>query len=178
MTYRDAAPALWARIDVLERERARLQVKLERLSQRRRRQVRRRIAIWTLVAATSITLGWAAVRWYEHPRFMSHGYVPANSASVSVRSIHAVAEAWLANHEYACPTVDGLLRDKELAPSSDPHDPWGQPYVITCIGDDVSVTSSGPDRVLHTPDDVTVPAPKPDPDLGPRGAVLPFLDGR
>lgn len=177
MTYRDGVPALWARIDALERERARLQVKLERFSQRRRRQARRRIAIWTLIAATSITLGFAAVGGYAHPTFTHRGF-PANSASSSVRSIHAVAEAWLADHEFACPTVDGLLRDKELAPSSDPHDPWGQPYVITCIGDDVSVTSSGPDRVLHTSDDVTAPAPKPDSDRGPRGAVLPFLHGR
>lgn len=157
MAYRDGASSPWARIDALERERARLKVKLERLSQRRRRQARRRAAIWmsTLVAATSITLGFAAVEQCTSTRCCCGS--SRDSAKISANALRAVAEVWRVSHANDCPTVAGLIRPEELARSSDPHDPWGQPFVITCDGDGVSVTSSGPDRVLDTADDVRSP---------------------
>jgi len=55
--------------------------------------------------------------------------------------------------EGACPSVDDLVRAKQLEPQRT-LDPWGAPYRIHCEGDELRVVSAGPDGVEGTADDL------------------------
>ena len=59
------------------------------------------------------------------------------------------------NTEQRCPTPDQLVsHNYVVAPTL--VDPWGTSITISCTpGGDVVVRSAGPDRLLHTCDDIT-----------------------
>jgi len=84
---------------------------------------------------------------------------PADRASVvsSLKALHAVVEAWRANHADECPTVQRLIDERELAASTSVADPWGSPYKIVCEEDATRAISFGADRREGTADDVAVP---------------------
>ncbi|HMY17603.1 MAG TPA: type II secretion system protein GspG, partial [Polyangium sp.] len=52
-----------------------------------------------------------------------------------------------------CPTLKDLISAKQLD-GKKTDDPWGQPFIVHCDGQAVSVSSSGADRKEGTPDDV------------------------
>jgi len=54
----------------------------------------------------------------------------------------------------ACPTVEDLLAEGYLDPTTESTDGWGNAYRIECEGYTLHVTSSGPDEVPGTDDDV------------------------
>jgi hypothetical protein len=56
-----------------------------------------------------------------------------------------------------CPTVDALVSAEVIDEASANVDVWGSPWLITCDGTKVRVTSSGPDRAPDTADDISVP---------------------
>ena len=58
-----------------------------------------------------------------------------------------------------CPTVSQLVQEKILDKGTNSNDPWGQPYVISCDGDDITVSSAGPDKQKGNADDIAVPKP-------------------
>ncbi|HHH11156.1 MAG TPA: prepilin-type N-terminal cleavage/methylation domain-containing protein [Sorangium sp.] len=79
------------------------------------------------------------------------------TAKTTARSIRQVTIQYVALKGAGdCPTVQSLIAAKELDSAGDTEDPWGQPYNISCAGDDVTVSSSGPDRKEGTEDDIVV----------------------
>lgn len=79
------------------------------------------------------------------------------TATTDARNIRQVATQYMALRSGAeCPTVQSLIADKELDSSGNTVDPWGQPYKIVCEGDDITVTSPGPDKQEGNEDDVVV----------------------
>jgi prepilin-type N-terminal cleavage/methylation domain-containing protein len=58
-----------------------------------------------------------------------------------------------------CPTVDQLKQSGELDKGFNVKDPWGQPYKLSCEADDITCTSTGPDKKEGTDDDIIRPAP-------------------
>ncbi len=83
------------------------------------------------------------------------------TAKTTARSIRNVATQYLALKNGECPTVATLIAEKELDSAGDTKDPWGSQYVIRCEGDDVSVSSAGPDKKEGTQDDIMVGASTP-----------------
>ncbi len=75
-------------------------------------------------------------------------------------TIRTVATGHFATSPNDCPTVASLAAAKELV--ADKPDPWGTAYKISCVdpnapseaGDEVTVISAGPDRMMATADDV------------------------
>ena len=106
------------------------------------------------VAFTSVC--GAAAFAYTTPKFICS--FPGSDAKNTLKALHAVAEAWRANHAGRCPTPEQLKDEKELAASIDIHDAWAEPYEIRCDDESTTVISSGPDRKRGTADDITVPA--------------------
>ena len=81
------------------------------------------------------------------------------TATTDARNIRQVATQFIAlNSETDCPTVQTLIAAKELDSAGNTEDPWGQPYTINCDGDDITVTSPGPDKKDGTEDDIMVGA--------------------
>jgi general secretion pathway protein G len=79
------------------------------------------------------------------------------TATTDARNIRQVATQYMALRSGAeCPSVQTLIAEKELDSSGNTEDPWGQAYKIVCEGDDISVSSPGPDKQEGTEDDIMV----------------------
>jgi hypothetical protein len=122
-----------------------------RVSPARPRRIPWRAIAVVLVLASGIVASGVAV--FSVPKF---GGRPAKTP-LAVKSLHAVAEAWRANHGNECPTPQRLKEEKELAASSELIDAWGSPYVILCSDEATTVISFGPDKKARTEDDIVFP---------------------
>lgn len=62
------------------------------------------------------------------------------------------------NDSTDCPTIPMLIADGQIDRGRmTKEDAWGQPWHIACDERDATVTSTGPDRLLDTEDDIRVP---------------------
>jgi general secretion pathway protein G len=78
------------------------------------------------------------------------------TATTNARNIRAVATQFIALKGGDCPTVEVLIAERELDADGGGEDPWGGTYTISCSGDDISVSSPGPDGQEGTEDDIVV----------------------
>lgn len=69
----------------------------------------------------------------------------ARSGALSVRSASEMYLAMLPTSD--CPTTDDLVREGTLSAEAG-RDPWGEPYLVECTGEDIVVTSTHLDA-LH-----------------------------
>jgi hypothetical protein len=58
----------------------------------------------------------------------------------------------------ACPNLSDLITAGMMVEGAQRVDPWGTPWRIDCLGESVTVRSSGPDRREGTADDISAPA--------------------
>jgi prepilin-type N-terminal cleavage/methylation domain-containing protein len=80
------------------------------------------------------------------------------SAKTGARVVRTAIQQWqAANNESVCPSISQLVQEKHLDPGTSTNDPWGQPFAPVCADDEVTVTSSGPDKKKGTKDDISVP---------------------
>jgi len=102
---------------------------------------RRRRVPWWAIGAVLLGVGAlvGAVVIFSTPKFVSDR---APRTRNDLKAIHAVAEAWRANHGNECPTVQRLKDEKELASSTPIVDARGNPFVIRCTDDATFVISS------------------------------------
>lgn len=107
--------------------------------------------LWaTLLGFTLIAL--LALTAVALPRPCGSRVEQARTDSLAILS---ATELYLAQDPAApCPTVERLIDERILNGSSRTRDPWGKAFRITCGPDAIRVRSSGPDRLLGTPDDV------------------------
>ena len=110
------------------------------------------VEILIVLAIIGLIAGGIAV--YAVPKFQQ---AQKDSARNSEKALHAVAEAWRANHGMDCPTTQRLKDEKELAASSDINDAWGTPYKIQCDDESTTIVSNGPDKKEGTQDDIRFP---------------------
>lgn len=85
---------------------------------------------------------------------------PRPAARNDLRALYPVAEKYRVDHPGACPTVPQLVAEKELAQSAQStrtKDMWGSTFEIACEEDETYVSSRGPDHILGTADDITIP---------------------
>ena len=122
-----------------------------------RRAARRGVTLFEVlivVAILAMVAGGVAV--FALPRFKEAQVKTAKSGAQTIRQ--AVMQWQLSNADESCPTVSQLVSDKFLDTGSDNLDPWGQEYDIQCTGDEVMVSSGGPDKQKGGADDITVPS--------------------
>jgi general secretion pathway protein G len=110
------------------------------------------VEILIVLAIVGLIAGGIAV--YAVPKFQQ---AQKDNTKNSLKALHAVVEAWRANHGNECPTIQRLKDEKELAASSDINDAWGDPYKIQCDDDNTTVYSFGPDKKEGTQDDIRFP---------------------
>lgn len=112
------------------------------------------IEIMIVVAIIAMVVGGVAV--VAMPRMREAQVKTAETAARTVRN--AVNQWRLSNNDYGtCPTVSSLIQDKQLDSGQNTDDPWGSPFQINCVDDEVVVVSPGPDKKMGTKDDITVP---------------------
>jgi general secretion pathway protein G len=112
------------------------------------------IEIMIVVAIIAMVMGAVAV--VAIPKMKEAQISTCRSA---VRTVRSAVQQWqLSNNDYSsCPTVSQLVQDKQLDSAQATTDPWGGDFLIKCEGDDVVVSSNGPDKKQGGTDDIVIP---------------------
>ncbi|MCA9602391.1 MAG: type II secretion system protein GspG [Myxococcales bacterium] len=125
-----------------------------RLRARRHRRLSRRegmTLIEIMVVVIIMAMIAAAVGVAVFPMF---GKAKIKQAKTDTKTLQSAVELFLVNGGEGCPTVDDMLQSGELKKGTNTEDPWGTAFQINCEGDDVTVTSAGPDKQFGTEDDI------------------------
>jgi general secretion pathway protein G len=129
------------------------QALVARLARLRRARGVTLFEVLIVVAILAMVAGGVAV--FALPRFQDS---QKKTAEAGARTIRMAVQQWqAANNETSCPTVSQLIQDKQLDSGQNTNDPWGNAYSLSCTDDEVTVTSSGPDKKKGTKDDIAVP---------------------
>lgn len=121
---------------------------------RRRAGVRGVTLVEVLIVVAIMALIAGGVGFLVLPKYRDS---QVKQATIDARKIRGVATQYVAlNGGGDCPTVESLIDAKELDSEGGGQDPWGQPFEITCSGDDIAVASNGPDQQAGTEDDIVV----------------------
>jgi len=89
-----------------------------------------------------------------------NGKAKASTARLDACQVRRAATLRYVSDSYKCPTVASLVADKAITTAR--ADPWGTPFKIDCVdpsapseaGNEVTVTSAGPDAKMGTDDDI------------------------
>ncbi len=82
------------------------------------------------------------------------------AAKTACDTVRQATIQWKALHSGEdCPTVEQLKAEKDLDTGFSVKDPWGSPFKLSCDSDEITCTSSGPDKKDGTGDDIIVPKP-------------------
>jgi hypothetical protein len=150
----DFHETLLERRETVRSELATLDARIRALSRVARRERVRPALPWSLLATTVLILfvTSCAVLVATLPRLVESRVERARTDAQSIRS--AVEMHLAQNPRAACPTVRQLVSERILSTRSRTVDPWNGRFAITCVGEDVTVTSAGPDRSWGTVDDI------------------------
>jgi prepilin-type N-terminal cleavage/methylation domain-containing protein len=108
-----------------------------------------------LIVVAILAMVGGGVAAFALPKFRE---AQKTSAKTGARIVRTAIQQWqAANSESVCPSISQLVQEKHLDPGASTNDPWGQPYNSICADDEVTVTSSGPDKKKGTKDDIAVP---------------------
>src|SRR5690348_3343420 len=78
-----------------------------------------------------------------------------DSTRTDARTVKSAAEAWMAEHpDGECPSPTQLIEEDYLDRDRRIQDAWDQELRIECSGDEIAVTSSGPDGQFGNDDDI------------------------
>jgi general secretion pathway protein G len=122
---------------------------------KKRRLARGVTLIEVMIVVTILAMVAGGVAIFALPQFRKAQLKTATTAATTIRQ---AVQTWQStNVSSECPTVSQLTEDKTLDPGTDTNDPWGQPFAISCVDDDVVVSSKGPDTKKGTADDIAVP---------------------
>ncbi len=83
-----------------------------------------------------------------------------SQALSDARQMRSIAQMYYSEHRDSCPTAQSLIAAGEMDTRTKTNDPWGKPFVIACNGDELDVTSNGPDGQQGSADDITTAAPR------------------
>ncbi|MCC7541368.1 MAG: type II secretion system protein GspG [Deltaproteobacteria bacterium] len=72
----------------------------------------------------------------------------------NIQAVRSAVTLWQQDHANECPTVEQLTQSGELDRSKRTTDAWDNPFQITCEGDEIVVSSRGPDGQEGTEDDI------------------------
>lgn len=108
-----------------------------------------------LIVVAILAMVGGGVAAFALPKYQQAQKTSAESGARVVRT--AIQQWQAANNETVCPTISQLVQEKHLDSGTSTNDPWGQPFMLVCADDEVTVLSSGPDKKKGTKDDISVP---------------------
>ena len=121
------------------------------------RSLLRKVGLFYAVLC-GIALTWAAAAFglaLLAPRSDCHLRIPHLKTARYLTAETASAVQVFRIVENRCPTRDALV-SSNYVDAKELIDPWGTSITFHCTADgDVVVRSAGPDRLFHTPDDIT-----------------------
>lgn len=115
------------------------------------------IEVMIVVAIIAIVTGAVAVLAMEQLR-----RARIETAHTAVRTVRTAAQAYFTTDvSGACPSMGDLVSARLLDSGSATADPWGSGFLVACEGEDITVSSPGPDRAAGTTDDIVIPMRRP-----------------
>lgn len=147
--YRGELTAALHRNEELSRENAQLLAELDAARVPRRSKTYR---AWVFAA---LGLACAAIAGVTLAPQLVQPPPRTEFARSNLGKLQQVSELYRASNPGApCPTMDELIKKRELSSTSPRVDPWGHPYAILCGADETVTVSAGPDGQLGTADDL------------------------
>lgn len=126
--------------------------RLERLIARRAQAGVTLVEVLIVVAIMAMIAGGVAFALLPQAQKAS-----IKTARQNAMELKKMVELWVMDSPGECPSVSQLKKDKLLAKESG-KDPWGKTYKIKCEGNDIYVSSAGPDQKSGSEDDIVVPS--------------------
>jgi general secretion pathway protein G len=83
-----------------------------------------------------------------------------NQANTDAQAIRAGATNWIMQNNNECPTVEQLRAEGMLDRAGHETDPWDGHFAIECQGDEVIVSSPGPNGQPGDEDDIRAGQPQ------------------
>lgn len=77
-----------------------------------------------------------------------------DSTRTDAQTIRSAVELYLTSST-SCPSVEDLVRERILNSSTKTKDAWDHDFVIECNGNDITVSSNGPDGQAGSEDDIS-----------------------
>jgi len=164
--YRDALSVRSAELDRLRAEARELNQRIEVVATEVRRLSRPTVRArqWSAFVrwcqqlvppAVVAAVGIGCFGFLVRGEFQRLEHAKLQAARQNARMIKDASEVYLQSDEShgACPTVKTLVSAKQLA-ADRAEDPWGSPYRILCVDDEVHVYSNGKDKRQGTADDI------------------------
>ncbi len=105
----------------------------------------------TAVVVTLVSLATAVVSWCR-PQLQRARMTQSRSDALELRS--AVVRYLGLVRNARCATTEDLVRTGVVDPSIRTTDAWDLPFRVECNGEDIVVSSAGPDRVFGSDDDL------------------------
>lgn len=98
---------------------------------------------------------WTAFFGPIHCRFPDDA---EHDVQTRARILRSAVQSWqTGNSSMGCPNFAQLNSTGYIDPAQSVMDPWGTEYGISCVDDEVIVSSAGPDRRWDTLDDTSIP---------------------
>ncbi|MEN9579886.1 MAG: hypothetical protein RJA70_2895 [Pseudomonadota bacterium] len=79
------------------------------------------------------------------------------TAKQGAQQIRSIVQIWQTENGAECPSLSQLKKDGFMDKGGNTDDPWNTPFSLKCTGEDIVVSSSGPDKKRGTQDDIVVP---------------------
>lgn len=103
--------------------------------------------VLVIMAMIATAIGVAVIPAFNRAR--------VKQARIDANTVRTAVEGYLlSNANEGCPTIADLVSSGEIRGSGTTKDPWNHDFRIECRGDDVTVTSAGPDGSFGNDDDV------------------------
>lgn len=90
--------------------------------------------------------------------FQQQKRAQVRTTRTNAMQLRSLAQQYYTEHRDSCPTVQSLIAAGEMDARSKTTDEWSKPFNIVCNGEDLDVTSNGPDGQAGTADDITTAA--------------------
>ena len=100
------------------------------------------------VLSGSIAVGVMAAQRNANLKLAKTACSTIRDATIQWKAVHAGED---------CPTIDQLKKEKILDTGFNVKDPWNMNFKLACDSDEISCTSTGPDKKEGTEDDIHVP---------------------
>jgi len=123
-----------------------------RILARRRRLREAMTLVEIMIVVTIMALIAAAVGVAVIPRINEARRTQARTDAQSIRG--AAERYFLSNSNAQCPTVANLIEAQEISTQTRTTDPWNKEFRIECRGNEIFVSSGGPDGEFGGEDDV------------------------
>ena len=111
------------------------------------------VEVLIVVAIMAMLAGGVAFAYL--PRLKETRIKTAKQGALEIRK---VVQLWQTDNGSDCPSLSQLKKDGYLDRAGTSEDPWGEAFKIKCEGDEIFVSSTGPDAKRATEDDITVPS--------------------